>query len=63
MTCSVLLFGNPCLFSLAFLKLILTSVNRTVQSSLLSIKDQKEKANRSEFVQGLLLSTILEDYS
>ncbi|XP_057495064.1 protein DEHYDRATION-INDUCED 19 homolog 3-like [Actinidia eriantha] len=32
---------------------------RTVQSSLLSIKDQKEKAKRSEFVQGLLLSTIL----
>ncbi|PSS28847.1 Protein DEHYDRATION-INDUCED 19 like [Actinidia chinensis var. chinensis] len=36
---------------------------RTVQSSLLSIKDQKEKAKRSEFVQGLLLSTILEDNS
>ncbi|GFY89018.1 drought-responsive family protein [Actinidia rufa] len=36
---------------------------RTVQSSLLSTKDQKEKAKRSEFVQGLLLSTILEDNS
>ncbi|CAL5399408.1 unnamed protein product [Camellia sinensis] len=29
--------------------------------SPLSIKDQKEKASRSEFVQGLLLSTMLDD--
>ncbi|XP_057502517.1 protein DEHYDRATION-INDUCED 19 homolog 3-like [Actinidia eriantha] len=34
---------------------------RSVQSSPLSIKDRKEKARRSEFVQGLLLSTILDD--
>ncbi|KAG5525419.1 hypothetical protein RHGRI_031918 [Rhododendron griersonianum] len=34
---------------------------RIVQSPPLSIKDQKEKAKRSEFVQGLLLSTILDD--
>ncbi|XAR49176.1 hypothetical protein NMG60_11032276 [Bertholletia excelsa] len=35
---------------------------RTVQSSApLSKKDQKEKAKRSEFVQGLLLSTIFDD--
>ncbi|KAI8022935.1 hypothetical protein LOK49_LG03G03573 [Camellia lanceoleosa] len=34
---------------------------RVVQSSPLSIKDQKEKARRSEFVQGLLLSTMLDD--
>ncbi|PSS03055.1 Protein DEHYDRATION-INDUCED 19 like [Actinidia chinensis var. chinensis] len=36
---------------------------RIVQSAPLSIKDQKEKAKRSEFVQGLLLSTILDDNS
>ncbi|KAL6964682.1 RING-type E3 ubiquitin transferase [Sarracenia purpurea var. burkii] len=34
---------------------------RIVQSSPLSIKDQKEKAKRSEFVQGLLMSTILDE--
>ncbi|KAL7257636.1 hypothetical protein ACSBR1_003863 [Camellia fascicularis] len=34
---------------------------RVVQSSPLSIKDQKEKARRSEFVQGLFLSTMLDD--
>ncbi|XP_057466471.1 protein DEHYDRATION-INDUCED 19 homolog 3-like isoform X2 [Actinidia eriantha] len=34
---------------------------RIVQSAPLSIKDQKEKAKRSEFVQGLLLSTILDN--
>jgi hypothetical protein len=27
----------------------------------MSIKDKEEKAKRSEFVQGLLLSTILDD--
>ncbi|XP_057495144.1 protein DEHYDRATION-INDUCED 19 homolog 3-like [Actinidia eriantha] len=36
---------------------------RSVQSSPLSIKDQKEKARRSEFVQGMLLSAILDDNS
>lgn len=46
---------------LAILKLILLSGDRIVQSPPLSIKDQKEKAKRSEFVQGLLLSTILDD--
>ncbi|XP_022746124.1 protein DEHYDRATION-INDUCED 19 homolog 3-like [Durio zibethinus] len=34
---------------------------RNVQSSPLSVKDQKEKAKRCEFVKGLLLSTILDD--
>ncbi|XP_059652348.1 protein DEHYDRATION-INDUCED 19 homolog 3 isoform X2 [Cornus florida] len=34
---------------------------RTTQSSPFSIKDQEEKAKRSEFVHGLLLSTILGD--
>ncbi|KAM7272719.1 hypothetical protein ACFE04_027382 [Oxalis oulophora] len=34
---------------------------RQVQSAPLSIKDQEEKAKRSDFVQGLLLSTILDD--
>ncbi|XWS42345.1 hypothetical protein CRYUN_Cryun16bG0006700 [Craigia yunnanensis] len=34
---------------------------RNVQSSPLSVKDQEEKAKRCEFVQGLLLSTILDD--
>jgi hypothetical protein len=34
---------------------------RQVQSTPLSIKDQEEKAKRSDFVQGLLLSTILDD--
>ncbi|GMI65409.1 drought-induced protein19 [Hibiscus trionum] len=34
---------------------------RNVQSTPLSVQDQEEKAKRCEFVQGLLLSTILED--
>ncbi|XP_022719495.1 protein DEHYDRATION-INDUCED 19 homolog 3-like isoform X2 [Durio zibethinus] len=34
---------------------------RNVQSSPLSVKDQEEKAKRCEFVQGLFLSTILDD--
>ncbi|OMO96706.1 Drought-responsive family protein [Corchorus capsularis] len=34
---------------------------RNVQASPLSVKDQEEKAKRCEFVQGLLLSTILDD--
>ncbi|XP_021283105.1 protein DEHYDRATION-INDUCED 19 homolog 3-like [Herrania umbratica] len=34
---------------------------RHVQSSPLSVKDQEEKAKRCDFVQGLLLSTILDD--
>lgn len=34
---------------------------RKVQSSPVSLKDQEEKAKRSEFVQGLLSSTILDD--
>ncbi|XP_009759813.1 protein DEHYDRATION-INDUCED 19 homolog 3 [Nicotiana tabacum] len=40
--------------------LIVTASERKVQPPL-SIKDQEEKAKRSEFVQGLLLSTILDD--
>ncbi|GAV66373.1 Di19 domain-containing protein [Cephalotus follicularis] len=38
-----------------------TVSERNVKSSPLSIKDQEEKRKRSEFVQGLLLSTILDD--
>ncbi|KAL9450355.1 hypothetical protein AB3S75_012149 [Citrus x aurantiifolia] len=34
---------------------------RNVQSAPVSLKDQEEKAKRSDFVQGLLLSTILDD--
>nr|AAN77145.1 fiber protein Fb2 [Gossypium barbadense] len=34
---------------------------RTTQSSPLSVKDQEEKAKRCECVQGLLLSTIVDD--
>lgn len=34
---------------------------RKVQQPPLSIKDQEEKTKRSQFVQGLLLSTILDD--
>lgn len=34
---------------------------RNVQSASVSLKDQEEKAKRSDFVQGLLLSTILDD--
>ncbi|KAL4352761.1 hypothetical protein GQ457_06G021400 [Hibiscus cannabinus] len=34
---------------------------RNLQSTPLSVKDQEEKAKRCEFVQGLLLSTILDD--
>ncbi|KAG9129792.1 hypothetical protein Leryth_016004 [Lithospermum erythrorhizon] len=37
------------------------STKRKVQERPLSIKDQEEKAKRSDFVQGLLLSTIFED--
>ncbi|KAF7143394.1 hypothetical protein RHSIM_Rhsim05G0134400 [Rhododendron simsii] len=36
---------------------------RVVKSSPLSIKDQKEKSRRSEFVQGMLLSTMFDDSS
>jgi len=36
---------------------------RVVKSTPLSIKDQKEKARRSEFVQGMLLSTMFDDNS
>lgn len=34
---------------------------RKVQQPPLSIKDQEEKVKRSSFIQGLLLSTILDD--
>ncbi|KAI8028365.1 hypothetical protein LOK49_LG02G02289 [Camellia lanceoleosa] len=34
---------------------------RIVQSAPLSIEDQREKTRRSEFAQGLLMSTILDD--
>lgn len=34
---------------------------RNVLSTPVSFKDREEKAKRSEFVQGLLLSTILDD--
>lgn len=34
---------------------------RNVLSTPVSLKDREEKAKRSEFVQGLLLSTILDD--
>ncbi|KAI3448511.1 hypothetical protein Pfo_005176 [Paulownia fortunei] len=36
---------------------------RKVQQPPMSIKDQEEKAKRCDFVQGLLLSTILDDNS
>ncbi|KAF2288291.1 hypothetical protein GH714_005838 [Hevea brasiliensis] len=36
-------------------------LERNMKSSPLSVKDQEEKAKRSEFVQGLLLSAILDD--
>ncbi|KAK9288197.1 hypothetical protein L1049_016646 [Liquidambar formosana] len=36
-------------------------LERNVQQPLLSDKDQEEKARKCEFVQGLLLSTILDD--
>ncbi|KAH7573509.1 hypothetical protein JRO89_XS03G0162100 [Xanthoceras sorbifolium] len=35
---------------------------RSTQKSQLSHKDQEEKARKCEFVQGLLLSTVLDDY-
>lgn len=34
---------------------------RIVQSAPLSVKDHEERTRRSEFVQGMLLSTILDD--
>ncbi|XP_027159951.1 protein DEHYDRATION-INDUCED 19 homolog 3-like [Coffea eugenioides] len=37
------------------------TAERKVQQPPLSIKDQEEKTKRSQFVQGLLLSTILDD--
>ncbi|TYG86428.1 hypothetical protein ES288_A13G133600v1 [Gossypium darwinii] len=36
-------------------------LERNVQSTLLSVEDQEEKTERCEFIQGLLLSTILDD--
>ncbi|WRX24377.1 Protein dehydration-induced 19 [Theobroma cacao] len=44
-----------------FVILIFGFDSRHVQSSPLSVKDQEEKAKRCDFVQGLLLSTILDD--
>ncbi|KAE8678120.1 hypothetical protein F3Y22_tig00111441pilonHSYRG00044 [Hibiscus syriacus] len=38
-----------------------TDDDLNVQSTPLSVKDQEEKAKRCEFVQGLLLSTFLDD--
>ncbi|KAJ0035797.1 hypothetical protein Pint_24414 [Pistacia integerrima] len=35
---------------------------RNVQQTQLSDKDQEEKARKSEFVRGLVLSTIFDDY-
>lgn len=37
------------------------TLDRNIQPSPLSEKDQVEKAKKCEFVQGLLLSTFLED--
>lgn len=37
------------------------NLERNGQSSPLSIKDQEERARRSEFIHGLLLSTMLDD--
>ncbi|CAN1219671.1 Protein DEHYDRATION-INDUCED 19 homolog 3 [Linum perenne] len=39
------------------------SLSNTTKSPPLSIKDKEEKAKRSEFVQGMLLSTIFGDVS
>uniref|UniRef100_A0A0R0EFK8 Di19 C-terminal domain-containing protein n=1 Tax=Glycine max TaxID=3847 RepID=A0A0R0EFK8_SOYBN len=41
--------------------LMCTIFCRNVETSTLSVKDKEEKAKRCEFVQGLLLSTILDD--
>ncbi|KHN16081.1 Protein DEHYDRATION-INDUCED 19 like 3 [Glycine soja] len=38
-----------------------TVSTRNVETSTLSVKDKEEKEKRCEFVQGLLLSTILDD--
>ncbi|XP_061369714.1 protein DEHYDRATION-INDUCED 19 homolog 3-like isoform X1 [Gastrolobium bilobum] len=40
-----------------------TVSRRNVESSTLSVKDKEEKGKRCEFVQGLLLSTMLDDNS
>ncbi|KAJ8529577.1 hypothetical protein K7X08_036412 [Anisodus acutangulus] len=40
---------------------MVTASERKVQQTPLSIKDQEEKAKRSSFVQGMLLSNILDD--
>ncbi|KHG02839.1 dehydration-induced 19 -like protein [Gossypium arboreum] len=39
----------------------INKLERNVQSTLLSVEDQEEKTERCEFIQGLLLSTILDD--
>lgn len=44
-----------------FMVMIFCFDDRTIQSSPLSVKDQEEKAKRCECVQGLLLSTIVDD--
>ncbi|KAK7337709.1 hypothetical protein VNO77_18294 [Canavalia gladiata] len=38
-----------------------TVSKKIVETSTLSVEDKEEKAKRCEFVQGLLLSTILDD--
>ncbi|CAN4108863.1 unnamed protein product [Withania somnifera] len=40
---------------------IVIASERKVEQPPMSVKDQEEKAKRSSFVQGLLLSTILDD--
>ncbi|OIV95083.1 hypothetical protein TanjilG_21473 [Lupinus angustifolius] len=40
-----------------------TLLKRNVETSTLSLEDKEEKAKRCEFVQGLLMSTILDDNS
>lgn len=55
----MILFKNVLAFS--FMSNTFVLGVRNVKAAPLSVKDQEEKAKRSEFVQGLLLSTILDD--
>ncbi|KAH7866828.1 hypothetical protein Vadar_025519 [Vaccinium darrowii] len=56
-------FGSLQLHSSAETVSVKKRTNEVVKSTPLSIKDQKEKARRSEFVQGMLLSTMFDDNS
>lgn len=44
------------------LSILTPFMDRNIQQTQLSDKEQEEKAHKSEFVRGLVLSTIFDDY-